>query len=64
MDKNKNHIITCVNIFFSPTLFWDLLMVAVLVTNTCKTNCKEWPNALTIDPNKGSRGEFNIACCR
>jgi hypothetical protein len=50
-----SHVVT----FFSNLiLFWDLLMVGVLVTNICKTNCKGWPNALAIDPNKGSRGEF------
>jgi hypothetical protein len=56
--KNKNYIVTCDNFFFSPTLFWDLLKVGVHATRTCKTNCKGWLGALTIDPKKGSRGQL------
>jgi hypothetical protein len=56
--KNKNYIMTCPNFFFSPTLFWDLLMVGVHATRTCRTNCKGWLGVLTIDPKKGSRGQL------
>jgi hypothetical protein len=35
MYKNKsNHIVTCDNFFFNPSLFWDLLKVEVHTTRT------------------------------
>ncbi len=46
------------NFFSSPTLFWDLLKVAVDVIGTCRTDCKGWHGALTIDPKKGSRKQL------
>jgi len=56
--KNKNHIVTCDNLFFNLTLFWGLLKVGVHATWTCKTNCKGWPSVVTIDPKIGSRKQL------
>jgi hypothetical protein len=56
--RRKITLLHALTFFSSPTLFWDLLMEGVLVTISYKTNCKGWPSALAIDPNKGSRGEF------
>jgi hypothetical protein len=57
--KNKNHIVTCHDFFFSRTLFWNLLKVWVHATRTYKTsNHKEWFNTLSIDPKKGPKGQL------
>jgi hypothetical protein len=49
MYKNKNHIVTCDNVFSNFTLFWDLLKVRVHVVEICRIDYKGLPNALTID---------------
>ncbi len=56
--KNKNHIVTCDNFFYSLALFWDLLKVGVNAIGTYRIDCKGWPNALTIDLKRGSRGQI------
>ncbi len=53
--KDKNHIVTCDNLFFNLTLFWGLLKVGVDATWSCKIDHKGWLSALTIDPKIGSR---------
>jgi hypothetical protein len=56
--KNNNHIVTCDNFFCSLALFWDLLKVGVNAIGTYRIDCKGWPNALTIDLKRGSRGQI------
>jgi hypothetical protein len=56
--KNENHIVTCDNFFFNLAIFWDLLKVGVHAIWIYRIDCTRWPSALTIDPKRGSRGQF------
>jgi hypothetical protein len=54
----KRHIVTCDKFFKSPSLFWELLQDEIYATCTIRTNRKGWPEALTIAPSSGERGQL------
>jgi phage terminase large subunit-like protein len=55
----KNGTSLHITIFFtSPDLFWQLLQDGIYAIGTCRTNRKGWPDALTISPSAGERGQL------
>lgn len=53
--EHMGHVITCDNWFTSLFLFLGLLKLRFRATETCRTNRRRWPNALTIDKGKAVR---------
>ena len=54
----NGHIVTCDNVFTSPSLFWELLQDEIYATGLIRTNRKGWPEALTINPSSGEHGQL------
>ena len=53
--EHMGHVITCDNWFTNLFLFLGLLKLGFKATETCRTNRRRWPNALTIDKGKAVR---------